>query len=60
MDFGDRCFDTATLFDGQVPFQRERFMASLIVFPSEPQVVVQLTPRLPNRAGLAPHFIVPA
>jgi hypothetical protein len=36
MDVGERYSDTAALFDLQVSFQAEHFMASLIVFLPEP------------------------
>jgi hypothetical protein len=37
MDVGERYFDTAALFDVQISFQAEHFMASLVVFLPQPK-----------------------
>ena len=61
MDFGERCFDAAALFDVQISFQGEHFMASLVVFLPEPRRGdAANSPDFPTELALAPHFIVPA
>jgi hypothetical protein len=37
MDVEERYFDTAALFDVQISFQAEHFMASLVVFLPQPK-----------------------
>ena len=61
VDVGERYFDTAALFDVQIFFRAEHFMASLVVFLPEPQRGGAANlPHPSTELALAPHFIVPA
>jgi hypothetical protein len=61
MDVGERYLDTAALFDVQISFQAEHFMASLVLFPPQPKRGgAANSPDFPTDLALAPHFIVPA
>jgi hypothetical protein len=52
--------ETATPLDEQVAFQREHFVASLLVFLPEPQRGGAANSHsFPTELALAPHFIVP-
>jgi hypothetical protein len=60
MDFGERCFKTAALFDVQISSHGEHFMASLVVFlPETQRGGAANSPDFPTKLALAPHFIVP-
>lgn len=61
MDFGERYFDTAALFEVQISFQGEHFMASLVIFLPQPKRGgAANSSDFPTKLALAPHFIVPA
>jgi hypothetical protein len=61
MNVKERYFDTAALFDVQISFQAEHFMATPVVFLPQPKRGgCSDLAYFPTDLALAPHFMVPA